>query len=196
MKVDKLWGSRLQNNSAKGLLEFTSCRDVKETKPYDQRLISYDVWGSKAHVIMLWQQKVITKKEARTILKGLNEVENLYAKGKFVLDPSKEDVHSAIESYLIEHYGMESAGRLHAGRSRNDQVTVDLRLYLRGEAVECITLLLHLIDAVTETAKIHVATIMPGYTHHQPAMVSSWGHLLFSYAVSLERDVKILLRNR
>jgi len=193
MKIDKLWGSRLQKNSAKGLLEFTSGRDVKETEPYDQRLISYDVWGSKAHVIMLWQQKVITKKDVRTILKGLNEVETLYAKGKFVLDPSKEDVHSAIESHLIERYGMESAGRLHTGRSRNDQVTVDLRLYLRDEVVEYITLLLHLIDAVTEAAKIHVATIMPGYTHHQPAMVSSWGHLLFSYAVSLERDVKRLV---
>ena len=104
MKIDKLWGSRLQKNSAKGLLEFTSGRDVKETEPYDQRLISYDVWGSKVHVIMLWQQKVITKKDVRTILKGLNEVETLYAKGTFVLDPSKEDVHSAIESHLIERW--------------------------------------------------------------------------------------------
>jgi len=193
MKIDKLWGSRLKKDSAKGLLEFTSGRDIRWTHPYDERLIPYDVWGSKAHVIMLWKQGIVTKKEIRTILKGLNEIENSYLKGKFTLDTAKEDVHSTVESYLIEHYGMESAGRLHTGRSRNDQVVVDMRLYLRAEVLDYITLLLHLIDVLTEVAKVHVNTIMPGYTHHQPAMVSSWGHLIFSYAVSLERDVKRLI---
>lgn len=193
MKIDKLWGSRLKKDSAKGLLEFTSGRDIRHTQPYDQRLIPYDVWGSKAHVIMLWKQGIITKKEVSTILKGLDEIENSYLKGKFTLDPAIEDVHSTVESYLIKHYGMESAGRLHTGRSRNDQVVVDMRLYLRAEVVDYLALLLNLIDALTEVAKVNVDTIMPGYTHHQPAMVNSWGHLLFSYAVSLERDVKRLV---
>lgn len=193
MKVDKLWGSRLKKDSAKGLLEFTSGRDIRQTQPYDQRLIPYDVWGSKAHVIMLWKQGMITKKEVRPILKGLDEIEISYLKGKFMLDLTKEDIHSTIESYLIAHYGMESAGRLHTGRSRNDQVVVDMRLYLRAEVLGFITLLLNLIDVLTEVAKNHVNTIMPGYTHHQPAMVNSWGHLLFSYAVSLERDVQRLI---
>jgi len=193
MKIDKLWGSRLKKESAKGLLEFTSGRDIRWTQPYDERLIPYDVWGNKAHVIMLWRQGVVSKKEVRAILKGLDEIETSYLKGKFTLDPNKEDVHSTVESYLIEHYGMESAGRLHTGRSRNDQVVVDMRLYLRAEVLDYITLLLNLIDSLTEVAKVHVNTVMPGYTHHQPAMVSSWGHLLFSYAVSLERDVKRLI---
>jgi len=171
MKTSKLWGSRLKKTPAKGLLEFTSGRDMKNTQPYD----------------------VIDKKEVRSILKGLNEVETAYLKGKFALDPASEDVHSTVEGYLIEHYGMESAGRLHAGRSRNDQVVVDMRLYLRAEVMDCINLLLILMDALTAVAKVHVGTVMPGYTHHQPAMVSSWGHLLFSYAVSLKRDVERLI---
>ena len=193
MKIDKLWGSRLKKGSAKGLLEFTSGRDVIQTQPCDQRLIPYDVWGSKAHVIMLWKQGLMTKKEVRGVLKGLDKIEASYQKGTFRVDPAREDVHSTIESYLIKHFGMESAGRLHAGRSRNDQVAVDMRLYLRAEVLEYITLLLNLIDSMTEVAKAHVDTIMPGYTHHQPAMISSWGHLLFSYAVSLERDVRRLI---
>jgi len=193
MKIDKLWGSRLKKGSAEGLLEFTSGRDIRQTQPYDQRLIPYDVWGSKAHVIMLWKQGIISRKEVRTILKGLNTIETSYLKGKFTLAPTKEDVHSTIESYLIEHYGMESSGRLHSGRSRNDQIVVDMRLYLRAEVLDYIALLLDLIDSLIEVAKIHVNTVMPGYTHHQPAMVSSWGHLLFSYAVSLGRDVKRLV---
>ena len=193
MKISKLWGSRLKKNPAKGLLEFTSGRDMKHTQPYDERLIFYDVWGSKAHAIMLWKQGLINKKEVRSILKGLNEVETSYLKGNFALDPASEDVHSMVEAYLIEHYGMESAGRLHAGRSRNDQVVVDMRLYLRAEVLDYINGLLNLIDSLTAVAKVHVGTVMPGYTHHQPAMVSSWGHLLFSYAVSLKRDVERLI---
>ena len=83
MKISKLWGSRLKKNPAKGLLEFTSGRDMKHTQPYDERLIFYDVWGSKAHAIMLWKQGLINKKEVRSILKGLNEVETSYLKGNF-----------------------------------------------------------------------------------------------------------------
>ncbi len=193
MKIDKLWGSRLKKGSAKSLLEFTSGRDVKYTQPCDQRLIPYDVWGSRAHAIMLWKQGLMNKRDIRSVLKGLDKIEVSYQKGTFTVDPNKEDIHSTIESYLIEHYGMESAGRLHTGRSRNDQVAVDMRLYLRAEVLEYTTLLLNLIDALTKVAKIHVDTIMPGYTHHQPAMITSWGHLLFSYAVSMGRDVKRLI---
>ena len=192
MKIDKLWGSRLKRGSAKGLLEFTSGRDIRQTQPYDQRLIPYDIWGSKAHVIMLWKKGLMTKKEVRSILKGLDKVEASYQKGIFRVDPAKEDVHSTIESCLIENCGMESAGRLHTGRSRNDQVVVDMRLYLREEVLDYSMLLMNLIDALIKVAYLHADTIMPGYTHHQPAMIGSWGHLLFSYAVSLERDIKRL----
>lgn len=193
MKINQLWGSRLKKGSAKGLLAFTSGRDVKVTQPYDQRLIPYDVWGSKAHAIMLWKQGLVSKVEIRNILKGLDKIEALYQKGTFKVDPKKEDVHSTVESYLIEHYGMESAGRLHTGRSRNDQVAVDMRLYLRAEVMEYVRLLLDLLRDLTDVATVHVDTIMPGYSHHQPAMIGSFGHLLFSFAVSMERDVKRLI---
>lgn len=193
MKINTLWGSRLKKGSAKGLLEFTSGRDVKVTQPYDQRLIPYDVWGSKAHAIMLWKQGMMSKEEIRNVLKGLNKIETLYQKGTFKVDPGKEDVHSTIESYLIKHYGMESAGRLHTGRSRNDQVVVDMRLYLRAEVLDYVHLLLNLLHDLTDIATVHVNTIMPGYSHHQPAMIGSFGHLLFSFAVSMERDVKRLI---
>jgi argininosuccinate lyase len=139
---------------------------------------------------MLWKQGIITREDIETLLRGLTEVETLYGKGTFTVDPSKEDVHSTVESYLIEHYGMESAGRLHTGRSRNDQIVLDLRLYMRAEVLDFVMLLVSLIDTVTQVARNNLDTIMPGYTHHQPGMIGSWGHLLFSYAVALERDVR------
>ncbi len=188
--LDTLWGDRLKQEAADGLLAFTSGRDVRPSPPYDERLIPYDIWGSKAHAIMLWKQGIIAEEEAETVLRGLKEVENLHAKGTFIVDPAKEDVHSTIETYLIEHYGMESAGRLHTGRSRNDQIVLDLRLYMRAEVLEFVTQLINLIDTMAIVAKDHRDAIMPGYTHHQPGMIGSWGHLLFSFTLPLERDVK------
>ena len=190
LKIDTLWGERLKHESADGLLAFTSGRDVRQTQPYDERLIPYDLWGSKAHAIMLWKQGIITREDIEILLRGLTEVETLYGKGTFALDSSKEDVHSTIESYLIEHYGMESAGKLHTGRSRNDQIVLDLRLYMRAEVLELVAFLISLIDTVTQVARNNLNTVMPGYTHHQPGMIGSWGHLLFSYAVALERDLR------
>ena len=192
MKIDRLWGLRLQKQPAEGLLAFTVGRDMQHTPPYDERLVFYDLWGSKAHAIMLWKQKILSKKDVRTILKGLDEIETSYRKGTFTFDTTKEDVHSVVESYLIEHCGMESAGRIHTGRSRNDQVVVDMRLYMREELLEYVSLLLDLIEALTSVAGDHLDAIMPGYTHHRPAMITTFGHLLFSYAQSMERDVKRL----
>lgn len=188
--IDTLWGDRLRQEAADGLLAFTSGRDVRPTPPYDERLILYDIWGSKAHAIMLWKQGIISEEEAQTLLRGLKEVETLYGTGTFIIDLAKEDVHSTIETYLIEHYGMESAGRLHTGRSRNDQIVLDLRLYMRAEVLDFVMLLISLIDTMTHIAKDHLDAIMPGYTHHQPGMIGSWGHLLFSFTLPLERDVK------
>ena len=190
MKIDKLWGSRLQKKPAEGLLAFTVGRDMKYTPPYDERLLLYDLWGSRAHAIMLWKQKILSKKDVQTILKGLDGIETSCRKGTFTFDTTKEDVHSVIESYLIKHYGMESAGKIHTGRSRNDQVVVDMRLYLREELLEYVSLLLDLIESLVDVAGKHLDAIMPGYTHHQPAMITSFGHLLFSYALALERDVE------
>jgi argininosuccinate lyase len=190
MNIDQLWGSRLQQKPAEGLLSFTVGRDMRHTPPYDERLILFDLWGSRAHAIMLWKQKILAKKDVQVILKGLGEIETSYRNGTFTFDTTKEDVHSLIESYLIKHYGMESAGKIHTGRSRNDQVVLDMRLYMRAELLEYVSLLLELLESLSNVAKEHLDVIMSGYTHHQPAMITSFGHLLFSYALALERDVK------
>ena len=128
MKIDKLWGERFHRAPPERIIEFLSGRDVRGISASDEHLVEYDIWGNKAHAIMLWKQGIISEKDVKVILKGLREVESRFLGGKFSLDGSKEDVHSNVEAYLLERYGMESAGKLHTARSRNDQITLDMRL--------------------------------------------------------------------
>ena len=190
MKVEKLWGGRFEALPSKELVDFLSGRDVRGLPPCDERLIPYDLWGSRAHVLALCHQGILPKKDGKKILKGLKEIETLYQEGKFGLDPSKEDVHSNIESFLIERIGIEYGGKVHTGRSRNDQIALDMRLYLRDEVLGFIEGLNALIESLLKRAEEHRLTIMPGYTHHQHAMATTFGHLLLSYAEALERDVQ------
>jgi argininosuccinate lyase len=190
MRVEKLWGGRFENLPSKELVNFLSGRDVQGLPPCDERLIPYDLWGSRAHVLMLCHQDILTKEDGKNILKGLKEIETLYQRGKFQLDPLKEDVHSNIESYLIERMGIEYGGKVHTGRSRNDQIVLDMRLYLRDQVLEFVEGLISLIESLLKRAEEHRLTIMSGYTHHQHAMVTTFGHLLLSYAEPLERDVQ------
>ena len=190
MKVEKLWGGRFEALPSKELVDFLSGRDVRGLPPCDERLIPYDLWGSRAHVLALCHQGILPKKDGKKILKGLKEIEVLYQGGKFGLDPSKEDVHSNIESFLIERMGIEYGGKVHTGRSRNDQIVLDMRLYLRDEVLGFVEGLNALIESLLKRAEEHRLTIMPGYTHHQHAMATTFGHLLLSYAEALERDVQ------
>lgn len=107
-----------------------------------------------------------------------------------MIDASKEDVHSNIESYLIERVGIESGGKVHTGRSRNDQIVLDMRLYLRDKVLEFLEGLIFLMEALLEKAEEHRLTIMPGYTHHQHAVATTLGHLLLSFAEALNRDAQ------
>ncbi len=190
MQIDKLWGGRFEELPSKEMVDFLSGRDVKGIPPCDERLISYDLWGNRAHVLMLYQQGLLSKQDGKKIVRGLREVETLHQKGKFRLDASKEDVHSNIESYLIERMGIESGGKVHTGRSRNDQIVLDMRLYLRDQALEYVEALIFLVETLIRKADEHRSTIMPGYTHHQHAMATTFGHLLLSFAEALERDVR------
>jgi argininosuccinate lyase len=160
MKVSKLWGGRFEELPSEEMVDFLSGRDVKGIPPCDERLIPYDLWGNRAHVLMLCQQALVSKQDGKKIVRGLRGIETLHQKGKFRLDASKEDVHSNIESYLIERIGIEFGGKVHTGRSRNDQIVLDR------------------------------STVMPGYTHHQHAVATTFGHLLLSFAEALERDVQ------
>jgi argininosuccinate lyase len=189
MKMDKLWGSRFHREPPGRIIEFLSGRDVQGVPPSDQDLIEYDIWGSRAHAIMLCRQGIISEEDLKVILRGLRDVEGLSARGEFVLEGSKEDIHTNVEGFLIGQYGVESAGKLHTGRSRNDQVALDMRLYMRQGVFDFIGDLDGLIGAFLEKAREHVNTVMPGFTHHQHAMITTFAHVLLSFAAPLERDI-------
>jgi argininosuccinate lyase len=190
MKVDKLWGGRFEELPSKEVVDFLSGRDVKGIPPCDERLIPYDLWGNRGHVLMLYRQGILPKQDGKKVLKGLREIETLHQKGKFELDASKEDVHSNIESYLIKRVGIESGGKVHTGRSRNDQIVLDMRLYLRDQVLELVEGLIFLMKALLQRAEEHHSTVMPGYTHHQHAVVTTFGHLLLSFGEALQRDIQ------
>ena len=188
MKTGKLWGKRFEKKPSALAESFTSGRDVRGTLPADERLIPYDLWGSRAHVLMLAKQKILLKKEGRALIKGLRDIEKSWAKGEFRLDLSKEDVHSNVENWLIDKYGVDVGGRLHTARSRNDQIALDMRLYLRDCALNFCSEILALIEIFIGQAQKYQNTLMPGYTHHQPAQVTTLGHVCLSFAEAFFRD--------
>ena len=191
-KVGKLWGGRFDVLPSEETIDFLSGRDVKGLPACDERLIPYDLWGSRAHTVMLCRQGILTVQEGKKILKGLREIELLHSKGSFKLDASKEDVHSNIESFLIRRAGIEAGGKIHTGRSRNDQIALDMRLYLRDRVLDFTERLIRLVEALLGRAEEHRATVMPGYTHHQHATATTFGHLLLAFGEGLERDLQRL----
>jgi len=188
MKTGKLWGERFEKEPAALAEIFTSGRDVRGTPPADERLIPYDLWGSRAHVVMLVRQEIIPRREARVLIKGLKEIEKSWRMGDFRLSPSKEDVHSSVEAWLIKKYGIDVGGRLHTARSRNDQVVLDMRLYLRDCALDFIAELTSFVHVLLSRAQKYRDVILPGYTHHQPAQVTTLGHVWLSFAGAFLRD--------
>jgi argininosuccinate lyase len=186
--MKRLWGKRFEKGPAALAEIFTSGRDVRGIPPADERLIPYDLWGSRAHVVMLARQKILPGREARALIKGLQEIEKSWRKGDFRLGPSKEDVHSSVEAWLVKRYGMEAGGRLHTARSRNDQVVLDVRLYLRDCALDFIAELTSLVCVLLNQAQEYRDVILPGYTHHQPAQVTTLGHVWLSLAGAFLRD--------
>ena len=193
LNVERLWGERFEALPPREIIEFLSGRDVRGLPPCDERLIPYDLWGSRAHVLMLCRQGILSKRDGRKILRGLRTIEALHERGRFTLDPSKEDVHSNVESFLIQKLGIEYGGKVHTGRSRNDQVALDMRLYLRDEVLIFVERVLGLAEVLLKKADEHGSTPMPGYTHHQRATATTFGHLLLSFVAALERDVERFL---
>lgn len=188
-----LWGTAFETSPSEAVINFTTGKDVSHTKGYDYQLLPYDVWVNKAHVHMLAKQHLVTESEAGSLLKALAEIEVLVEKDEFFLDPAKEDVHTAIETWVIDKCGLEIGGKLHTARSRNDQVATDTRLYLRDTALNLAQSSLALADTLLELAQQHRTTLCPGYTHHQPAMVTTFGHVLLSYSTMMVRDAQRFL---
>ncbi|MGH7908029.1 MAG: argininosuccinate lyase [Candidatus Binataceae bacterium] len=155
--------------------------------PFDRRLYRHDIRGSVAHARMLASVGLITQPEARRIVAGLEQIEREIAAGSFKFDISDEDIHLAIERRLIEIAG-DAGRKLHTARSRNDQVALDLRLYMRDELRALIDKIAAFRKSLVACARQHIGTVIPGYTHLQRAQPVSLAHHLLAYAEMFGRD--------
>ena len=180
-KKTKLWGGRFAAGTADSVEEFTASIDV------DARLYRHDVMGSIAHAKMLAKQRIIPAGEARKIVRGLQAIQREIDGGKFKFSQSDEDIHMNIERRLTEMIG-PAGGRLHTARSRNDQVALDMRLFLRDEVGAILDELRGLRQALAGAARKHLDVIMPGYTHLQRAQPVLFSHHLLAYFDMFDRD--------
>lgn len=187
--AQKLWGAAFTTAPSDAVIAFTAGRDVVGVPPADTKLLPYDIWVNKAHCLMLVKQGIIPVSDGKKIIAGLNIIENLVQKGAFPLDPAKEDVHTNIEAWLTDKYGIDVAGKLHTARSRNDQTNADTRLYLRDMVLKFAENSSELVTGLLSQANMYKSTVMPGFTHHQHAMVTTWGHVLAAFANMLLRDI-------
>lgn len=185
-----LWGGNFAQLPSHRIMEFTTNRDVASMPPCDSVLLPYSVQGSIAHVLMLTKQHIITPQEAKVLVKALHEILQQIEHGTFVFDLQREDAQTAIEYALIKKIGLEVGGKLHTGRSRNDQVVLDTRLFVREQIIYFYDYLVKLIETITRIIPKYNEVIMPGFTHYQPAMVTTWGHVLASFSVAFSRDAK------
>ncbi len=179
--MKKLWAGRFTEKTEKSVEEFTC------SVTFDARLWKYDIQGSIAHVKMLARQKIISKKDANSIIRGLNDIASRIEAGKFRFRKDLEDIHMNIEHALIRNIG-PAGGKVHTARSRNDQVALDMRLYLRDEIREIGILVRKLQRAFVSQAERHLGVMMPGYTHLQRAQPVLLSHHLLAYYEMLERD--------
>jgi argininosuccinate lyase len=180
-RTHKAWAGRMVEPTDRLVEKFTT------SFPFDQRLYTHDIAGSIAHCEMLAHQRIIPRADAKRIVTGLRQIEAEFAAGKFHPSPADEDIHMAVERRLIEKVG-GIGGKLHTARSRNDQVALDLRLFLRAEIGNIRELLARLRRALATLATHHVDVIIPGYTHLQPAQPVLFAHHCLAYAEMLWRD--------
>lgn len=178
----KLWGGRFAKKTDKLVEDFHS------SISFDQRLYRQDIFGSIAHATMLGQQGIITKEEANTLVNGLKEILDDIKEGRVEFEVDAEDIHMNAEKILTERVG-DVGKKLHTARSRNDQVALDLRMYLKEEIKETVEILLVLEETLLKLAARHTETVMPGYTHLQKAQPITFAHHLMAYFQMFARDV-------
>ena len=180
--MDKMWAGRFVKALDKQADDFNS------SIRFDARMYKQDICGSMAHAAMLASQKIIGESDAEAIIEGLASILSDIENGSLEIDENAEDIHMFVEAVLTERIG-DTGKKLHTARSRNDQVAVDIRLYLRDEAEEIISQIKALLEAILSQAKQHKSTIMPGYTHLQRAQPIFFAHHLLAYAMMLTRDI-------
>lgn len=178
----KMWAGRFEKATDKEVNDYNS------SLPFDCKMYSQDIEGSIAHSQMLAKQGVISQKDADDIKNGLLSIKEDIESGKLTFDSDAEDIHMFIEEELTNRIG-DAGKRLHTGRSRNDQVALDQRLYLVDEAGEIIELLDDLLETLVEIAKANTETYMPGYTHLQRAQPITYAHYLSAYIEMFKRDI-------
>ena len=178
----KLWAGRFQKETDSAVNDFNS------SIAFDARLYRQDITGSIAHATMLGEQGIVTPQEAEEIINGLKAILADIEAGNVEFTVDMEDIHMNIESLLTSRIG-QTAKRLHTSRSRNDQVAVDFRMYVREEIQEIISIILNFETILVNKAKENVNTLLPGYTHLQRAQPSTLAHHLMAYGNMLRRDV-------
>ena len=181
--MEKMWAGRFQKALDKKADDFNS------SLRFDCRMFEQDIRGSIAHATMLVKQGILPQADLDKIIDGLTGILEDIQAGKLTFDNDAEDIHMFIEAELTKRIG-DAGKRLHTARSRNDQVAVDIRLYLRDKAAEVLSLIQSLITAVVDKAEENAETIAPGYTHLQRAQPISFGHHLLAYAMMLLRDMQ------
>ena len=184
--MSKLWGGRFTKQTDRLVEEYTA------SITFDKELAEEDIEGSLAHAAMLGKQGIIPAEDAEAIREGLLKVRDKIRRGEIEFSIADEDIHMNIEKHLIEEIG-PVGGKLHTGRSRNDQVATDMHLYLRRRVVEIVDMLHKLQSALIEQAKANTDTIVPGYTHLQRAQPILFAHHLMAYVSMFGRDAERLM---
>jgi len=184
--ANKLWGTRFGKKTSALTDKFTS------SIAFDQRLAKFDILGSIAHAKMLGKQKIIPLKDSQKIINGLNTILKEVTSGRFRFDLKAEDIHSNIQELLAKKIG-EPAHKLHTARSRNDQVALDIKMYLKSEVDDIAEYISQLQKSILKLANSSLQVVIPGYTHLQLAQPVLMSHYLLSYIEGLERDKSRIL---
>ena len=180
--ADKMWAGRFSKELDKRVNDFNS------SVSFDARMYAQDIRGSIAHATMLGDTGIIDREESLKIVEGLGGILNDIDSGKLEIDPNAEDIHMFVEQVLTERLG-DTGKRLHTARSRNDQVALDIRMYLKDEIFAIIPMIKELTETLCKIAEDNLDTVMPGYTHLQRAQPITFAHHLMAYANMLIRDL-------
>ena len=181
MTMAQLWGGRFTKQTDQLVFDFNA------SITFDKRLFHEDVTGSIVHATMLARQGILTEEERKSIIEGLTGILEDVDAGKLTIDETQEDIHSFVEATLIDRIG-DAGKKLHTGRSRNDQVALDMRLYTRARVAETDGLLEKLLEAILDTMENNLETYMPGFTHLQKAQPITLAHHYGAYFEMFKRD--------
>ena len=182
----QVWGGRFTKETDQLVYNFNA------SISFDQKFYHQDIEGSMAHVKMLAATGILTEEERDQILSGLSSILTDVENGTLTITSEYEDIHSFVEANLIERIG-EAGKKLHTGRSRNDQVALDMKLYTRDEIIAIKELVLHLMETLHHLMKQHIHTYMPGFTHLQKAQPVTLAHHLGAYMEMFKRDYSRLI---